>query len=322
MIGLIDCRSRTSRYNWAGVPPSTLEFFDRPVLQHAVEQMFRGGVTHCVLITEDASGMMQRWRNGEDWGCTISAIPPHAITIFLAGLKDEALLVGRADCVPDVVDVIANHVAEGPTSLIFHEPLHEEAASCLFTGWAVTYPRTLLENCFATHGTDGLLKASDVHRAKVVTCIRTDSPDALLQSQAAVLALPPSQVTFHGAKRVDRVWTGRRVNLHPSVKISGSVFIGENVRIARGATIIGPVAICRDSVIEADSVVAAACVQPGMYVGRGTHLQHVVVVPGSILRARHGRVVKVTDPRVLVRAEMGMWRYLTLWSRTLWSRPA
>jgi len=318
MIGLIDCRSRSLRLSWAGVPGSTLEFFDAPVVRHAIEEMFLAGATHCVLITEDTAGMMQRWRNSERWGRTLSAIPPHAITIFLAGLREESLLVGRADCVPSLAGLLETHAKDEPSCLIYHRD-SEDAGEAFFTGWARTYPNTLLENFFATQGSDGLLRAQNAVPAHVTRCIRTDTPDGLLESQAAAFAQPTGELNFEGMKRNGTVWTGRRVRIHPTARISGDVFLGDDVRIGRGAVLLGPVVVCRDSVIEADAVLASACVQPGMYVGRGTHLHHVVVVPGSILRARQGRIVKVNDPRVLARTQLGVFRGLIDYTRSLWA---
>jgi len=293
-----------------------LEFFDRPLLQHAVEQMVQAGVTHCVLVTEDTSAVMQRWGTGERWGCTFSAIPPHSIVTFLVGLDVQSIMVGRGDCIPCLSGISSDEYETTQTQLIFREVNEDGVKQRVFTGWALTQPQVLLERCFATSGANGLksLKSSSV--IQVSTCICCDTPQSFLKAQEVVLNSLDSAVIFHGMQIKPGVWAARNVTLHSTARIIGKVYLGENVRIGPHVTMIGPVVVCRDSAVNAKSVIADSSVQPGTYLGRGMSLQNDVVIERVIFRSRQGVAVKVDDPGRLATTSMSFVEYIKalLWS--------
>jgi len=322
MIGVIDCRSQSSGKSWADLQPEMLEFFDRPLLQHAVEQMVQNGVNHCVLITEDTSAVMQRWGTGERWGCTFSAIQPYSITSFLMGLGDQPLMVGRGDCIPCMTGLLPQAQASEPTMLIFRESMEGQARTRIFTGWAITTPKTLLEQCFATYGSAGLASTPNSTAIQVATCIRSDTPGAFLLSQHTILEAVESAVIFHGMEMRPGVWAARGAVLHPSVKTAGKVFLGDNVRVGRGVTLRGPVVICRDSAVDAHAVISNSSVQSGTYVGRGVNLEHSVAMPGTIIKAQQDVAFKVQDPRLLASTDLTLWSYLKLLSRAIRTKTA
>jgi hypothetical protein len=310
MIGLIDCRPQGHGKPWAGIQPEMLEFFDRPLLQHAVEQMVQAGVTHCVLITEDTSAVMRRWGTGERWGCTFSAIPPTAITSLLIGLDSSNLMVGRGDCIPCIQGAALHTEAVGQTQLIFHETQVGSLREHAFTGWAITQPQVLLEQCFATFGPEGLLSAGNTRLVNVPLCMTSDSPQAFLKSQELVLEASQSTPFFYGMQIRPEVWAARNVTMHARTKTIGKVYLGENVRIGPNVTLVGPVVVCRDAAIDANSILTDTCVQPGIYVGRGMALQHNVVMADSIIGIGQGSPTRIQDKMKLAGTDMSAWQYL------------
>ena len=311
MTGLIDCRSPNPEDGWAGTSPEMLEFFDRPLLQHAVEQMVQSGVTHCVLLTENTSAVMQRWGTGERWGCTFSAIQPSAITSFLVQLltaSDQRIMVGRGDCIPVLTASAAP--ATPATQLIFRESSNPGTRTRIFTGWAITQASKLLENFFPTQGADGLLKIASADAVQVKLCIRSDSPGVFLYSQQLVLEAIRSSVIIHSVELQAGVWSARNATIHPSVRVNGKIYLGENVRIARNVTLNGPLVIARDSIIDTGATLTDSSIQPATYVGRDMKLENDIALPGSLIRAQQGIKVTIDDPRMLSSTANSLWTHI------------
>jgi hypothetical protein len=312
MIGLIDCRSKDHGNSWAGTQPEMLEFFDRPLLQHAVEQMVQRGVSHCVLITEDTSSVMLRWGTGERWGCTFSAIPPRTVISFLATLGDQPVMIGRGDCIPCIPEAFAQDEHPARTTLVFRKVGREDKVQHAFAGWAMSRPSVLLDRCFATQGAAGLLGLQEAASLAVSTCICCDTPKAFLDAQKTMLDEMQSGVIFHGVQLRTGVWAARNVTVHSTAKTIGKVYLGDNVRIGPNVTLQGPVVICRDSAIDANCTVSGSSIQPGTYLGRGMVLNGDVVIKPVIIKSQKGTAMKVTDPGKLARTDVTVWQFLRL----------
>jgi len=327
MIGLIDCRPQNAGTNWTGSPLEQLEFFDRSLLQHAVEQMVQIGVTQCVLITENPAQYIDRWGNGERWGCSLKAIKPSEITGYLAFLEDGLVLVGCCDCIPLLTNHIGDDLSKLRPLLFFHNRAAGHSYARVFTGWAVSSPQMLLSHCFATQGAKGLLKSSGripVTSSEYISlCIRSMTPELFLESQQLVLENLAPDVIFNAFEIRPGVWVGRGVDLHPDAVITGRSFLGDNVRIERDVHLSGHTVVCRDSVVGAGAVVSNTSIQPCTFAGRAAQLDHDVAFPGSIVNSQEGIRVKVTDPRLLANTRMTLldcgrmlWKALTRKSDT------
>lgn len=309
MIGVMDCRPQHLGNNWAGIPLEFLEFFDRPLLHHAVEQMIQCGVTHCTFIAEDASAVMKHWGTGERWGCTFSIISPSDVQSFLSDLADDPLLIGVGNCVPSI-GTLRTAASPSQTQLFFASVQREGMKARLFTGWAAARPQTLMEQRFATVGAVGLLDAVEAIDVDLPTCIHSGTPSDFLASQTACLDTLETEMIFHGTELQPGLWAARNVFIEADVNTSGRVYLAENVRIARGVTLTGPLVICRDSVIDADSEIAETSVQPHTYVGKNMQLQRDIVLPGAVIDAKSGTRIEIADPRKLASTSLTLWSYL------------
>ncbi len=309
MIGVMDCRPQHLGQSWAGVPSELLEFFDRPLLQHAVEQMVQNGVNRCIFIAEDASDVMKHWGTGERWGCAFSVISPNDVPDFLSSLPDAPLLIGVGNCIPSIGATIS---ATSPlqTQLFFAYVEREAIKARLFTGWAIARPQTLIEQRFAAVGAFGLLDAGGAIDVDVLSCIHSGTPADFLSSQTACLDAMETDRIFHGMELRPGLWAARNVFIDPGVKSSGKIYLGENVRIAKGVTLAGPLVICRDSVIDTETFIAESSVQPHTYVGSNMELQQDIVSAGAIVHARSGKRIEIADPRKLASTRLTLWSYL------------
>lgn len=80
---------------------------------------------------------------------------------------------------------------------------------------------------------------------------------------------------------VSELGYGRGVNIHPSVKITGPVVIGDRCRIGRQASITGPAVIGADCFIGEGVRVERAVVWPGVSVGAGTTIERCIRSTGG-----------------------------------------
>ncbi len=319
MIGLIDCRVRGRMNHWSSVPADQLEFLDRPLLQHAVEQMVHLGAVECVVIAENPAPHIERWGTGELWGRSFSVISPSAITEFLARSEDEVILVGRGDCIPVIRGGFEPVSASCPSRLVFNDRIIDGERKRYFTGWALSNPQELLSHCFATHGADGLLESPSSHsfssRQTVSVCVHSHSPAAFIESQSLALEELAPELIFHARQIRPGVWVGRDVSLHSSVQINGRAFLGDNVRVGRNAVLNGHTVIARDSVVDAGAVLSDVSIQPGTYIGRNVQLSEMVVRPGAFIGAEGSSEARIIDPRILASSKMT----IADSARALWS---
>jgi hypothetical protein len=283
MIGLIDCRSKGAGA-WGTLTSEMLEFFDRPLLQHAIDQMMVAGVTHCILITANAALLNDRW------GCTLSAIEPHAVTNFLMEQlakpavrpSSRRILIGRVDCIPLLR--LATIPLSAGTQLLFSERQTEGIRTRQFTGWALTDPNRLLQYCFPTQGADGLLEAPRSEAIQAAVCIRSQTPGQFLRSQEFVLESFQSSALLSAKEIRPGIFAAPTATLHASATATGPIYLADNVRIGQSVTLRGPVVVCRNSVVDMNADIEDVSVQPGVYVGKGVQRQGLLFTR-SFLRA-------------------------------------
>jgi hypothetical protein len=284
MIGLIDCRSQGAGAGWGNLTPELLEFFDRPLLQHAIDQMIVAGVTRCVLITANPTLLNDRW------GCNLSVIHPQAVTGFLMEQmakpavrpSSRRILVGRIDCIP-LLRLASIPLSTG-TQLLFSERQDEGIRTRHFTGWALTDPSRLLQYCFPTQGAEGLLTVPRSDAIQAAICIRSQTPGQFLRSQQQILESFQPTGLAPATEIQPGIYAARMATLHPSANVTGPLYLAENVRIGQSVTLRGPLVVCRNSVVDMNADLEDVCVQPGVYVGKGAQ-RHGLIFTRSFLRA-------------------------------------
>ncbi len=85
------------------------------------------------------------------------------------------------------------------------------------------------------------------------------------------------------------VWTGRNVDIHPQARISGPVYLGDNVRIKAGAVVHGPAVIRADTVIHERASISRSILWRGCYVGEGAEINGAIISKQCVFR-RNARV--------------------------------
>ena len=84
------------------------------------------------------------------------------------------------------------------------------------------------------------------------------------------------------------VWLSRNARIHPEARILAPAWIGEDVRVERGAA-VGPGAVVgAGSIVDAGTRVEAALVTPGTYLGESMELKDAVADRGVVTHTRIG----------------------------------
>ena len=121
-----------------------------------------------------------------------------------------------------------------------------------------------------------------------------------------------------GEEILPAVWVGDGVEIHPTVKIKGSVFVGTNSRVADGCTIVGPCSIERDCNIDYATLIDGSLVLQGTYVGVALDVRRSIVGDEKIFNLERNVEVSVSDARLIGRSAkpVGLFAGLTSFLRS------
>ncbi len=105
-------------------------------------------------------------------------------------------------------------------------------------------------------------------------------------------------VEIPGMKISDGVWIGRRISIHPDVKLVGPVLIGDNCIIEKGSQIYGPVVLGKNTILDEESTVKKSILWDNVYIGKAAFLTDSII--GEKVRVEKGdylveRVLKGKD---------------------------
>ena len=101
----------------------------------------------------------------------------------------------------------------------------------------------------------------------------------LLQRMCADLQVPPGYIRMNGTFRHETA------NLAADTEIIGPVMLGPGTHVARGATLIGPVVVGRDCVMEKDSLVQRSILWDRCRVEAGARVDHCLLTSETRLEA-------------------------------------
>lgn len=116
-----------------------------------------------------------------------------------------------------------------------------------------------------------------------------------LEQAEGVLAVNERWFAAKSSRGGNGVVAGSGCRIDPSARLIGPVVLHEDVRVAAGATIVGPTVIGAGCTLEERSIVAQAVLAPGTLVRSGVTLRHCIA-SGSCLACPEG-----TAPRAPAR---------------------
>lgn len=87
-------------------------------------------------------------------------------------------------------------------------------------------------------------------------------------------------VTIPGKRFESNIWLGRRPDIHPQATVVGPVVIGDDCILEKKAQVYGPVVLGRKSMVAEGAVVKRGILWDGAHVGKGTQLVDCIVGEG------------------------------------------
>jgi NDP-sugar pyrophosphorylase family protein len=272
------------------VPRLMLWMLDRPFIQHVCEELIQLGVGIVDWVYTGRNGAVEGFvGSGSRWGGQFR----HHLTsdkpgtdqavwrLLTGGEPDEAILLGRADCLPRLRPLDLVNVRRGGATLFGSTG---EPGEWRWDGWAVFggFATTRLANAeWTCSGYEAALASvpGGCERRNMVPPLNVATiPDYLSSTGAEMgrwLRTTPESIT-----RVSR-----GASVHPKATIVGPVQIGPGAEVAAGA-VVGPFAVVGpNSVIDRKAVVTHSVVLSDTYVGERVGLDHSV--------ADHDRLIRI-----------------------------
>ena len=259
---------------------------DRSWLHHVIEQLCAGGVDGVdVLAGDGASRIVDALGDGERWGVSIRCHRVEggeAVDRALAHLADEPdLLLAEASAI-----VAAPHWQAPPSGrasvILYQQARMRSGQSQLeWTGWCRGPTRQLLDAARHRTRNDTLaaLLGGDAAVSSVVcAALSAHDVEELLEANQAVLSGRAEFVSPRGRSGPGGVWTGRRVRLHRTARVTGPVYIGDHCDVGPGV-VLGPNVVLGDGCVVEPGATAQNCVlAPGTYVSAGARCERVLEV--------------------------------------------
>ena len=253
-----------------------------PLIWHVFDELAEGGVERALIIARaDARRELEEVLDGgKSWGVEVSyseapeADGEHAVlTHTRRALSSGPVLVYPADCLfPGQVAAMRNRFSEGDVDCVLLAPGSSSPGSRMFTTAVMLGPgtETILGQALARsrdpRGLTEKLLASD---CRVAVCEAakqwhySDSTERLLAANRMVLdgmAVPEVDDSFQDHNEIHG-----RVAISPSARVSNS-------------TVIGPVVIDRDAIVEDSYVGPYTAIGRGAAVS-GSELDNTMVLP-------------------------------------------
>jgi lipopolysaccharide/colanic/teichoic acid biosynthesis glycosyltransferase len=145
-----------------------------------------------------------------------------------------------------------------------------------------------------------LTTISDYHDAQRVYLYSAFSQRTPEQAEHA----PQQQVRFpslNGRQVAPGVWVGLNHSIHPSVKVSAPVYIGEGSWIGREVELGAATVIGSNVVIDEEATLNNSTILSETYVGRLLKIEHRIVSITTIMDPESGECTRVVDPFLLSR---------------------
>ena len=302
----------TNAADAAGVqalPAALRPVIDRPLLQHAVEQLSHAGISQIeVVIGFAPEAVHALLGDGRRWGCDIryhlAQCDDEPVKAIQRAMGDAPLAVlARAD---HFIELESHDLATGAAT-VYASAIDGDLQ---WAGWAILSSRQVASlPCGVPLPALGehllALADRDVRLRAVPRVLRVTSLPEWIDAQAVALAGKMPALRISGRLMAAGVRVGRGARIHRTVTIAAPVFIGADARIEAGA-VIGPSAIIgAGAIVDRDSCVANAMVMPRTYVGAGLELREAVASPSAVASARYASVATVTDAMLLGAVKTG-----------------
>lgn len=297
-------------------PAVIMPLMDRPFIQHVIEHLVQAGIRRFdVIISKRPEKIEALLDDGRRWGVTVSyhliknpGQPYRPLLRLNCGAGDTPpMLLVHADRWPplDWHGLYRFGVSRSPQLFFAIDPFSTgNHNSVAWSGWALLPTRCLAKLpfnideqglCDYLAGLPGSVKTlvSD----QPVLSVR--SINDLFNSHRQVLGGRRTDVSWAGNQTEPGIWLSRNVRLHPAARLRAPLYVGENCRIGREAS-LGPYAsVGRDCMLDQHATVRESIIFPESYVGENLELDRVVVDRNCLVNLRLGSELMVSEAFLL-----------------------
>ena len=292
------------------LPPPLLPCVDRPVLQHLVEFLVDQGFTDFDFVLHEAPEQIEQFLgDGKRWGSRFAFhlirepnFPYFPLKLLQSPDSDSLLLI-HADRLPMLAHGLNLAAGKEQNRLYCSKPENDPDGRVQWSGaaWVTPSTATLLRPEMTEQELEPFLQQSgavqDTTTVRDLLDFRTF--DSSLLAQHRMLSDAEAKRHLSASEVEPGVWIARNVVIHPTARLTPPLFIGENSRISKGATIGPNAVIAHDSFIDKDTSVVNSAVHPGSYCGENLELDRVMVDRNRLLDGHLGAPVHISDSFIL-----------------------
>ena len=284
--------------------PALLSVANRPLIQHAIEDLVTAGATEIlVVVCDDAAEVRAMCGDGALWGVAIRYLlsrgeerPEHLLARFTS-LLEPPFLAARGDVLRRDTCVEFLHAADavaGPLASAATE--NTPIGLCLVRNWPTELPDldwpprqsagTAATRVHLQHALfDPLTEIGDLHRAVLALAAPygTGDPDT-----------GPPGIDLEPGLRIDRL-----AEIDPRSRESGDILVGARSWVHPRARLSGPCVIGSDCYIDRDARLHNSVVLAGTYVGEGLEIENAIVAGTTLIRVDLGIEIPVGEPKLL-----------------------
>lgn len=300
-------------------PVPLLKVLDKPMIEHIIEFLVRQGIQKCDIVLSHFAHMIESLlEQGSRWGIHISYhlaknpdYPLVPLSPTIGTWNEEHVLIGKTDVLPrfQLEDLKKTYGNGSEPTLLFYP-------SKMWTGWGMV-SKTFLEKIpknLAKAEIFDYFKPFHYHIEKGLPFLSIHSFLELQKTNIKLLNLKSDLQQFPVTARMlePGIWISRGATIHPSAKIRGPVFIGENCQIKQYAQ-IGPNAVIENNcVIENKSVVEDALICQRSYVGEGLEIRHSIIDRNILINLELDTHVVIHDDFILAELKAPSFRQYLL----------
>ena len=287
---------------WTDTPPALRPVLDRSLVHHVIERLVDCGITNLVVVTEAQHDWPQATiGDGRRWGCSVTYVHSdgergvvEAVRAAASESADALVALAAADRLP-----LCDKDPSAGCELVVVDRI-DDGEMTRWGGWAML-PAACISEAAAGSSLSSLgdaLVAIGEARGRCVTSDRwldARGAGALLDSNRRALDSHQRGLLSIGREVEPGIWVGRNVRLGPGVSLVAPVFIGENTSIGARSTVGPHAAIGSACLVDADASVERSVVTAGTYVGEGLNVADAIVDGPTLVNVRLGASVRIDD---------------------------
>ncbi len=285
-------------------PSPLLNVGDRPIIFHIVEYLATLGVKEFDLVLSYLPEIIEATLgDGKRWGISINYhlvkdadYPFGVLAPISRGWSEDHILLGQGDSVPylnlNFLDIKKNESTE---------PLLFQYQDNTWSEWGI-FPTKSIGNVPNKKLLADIPEEFPSKSLKITKpYISTRSFNDIIRSNQTFMRqgnLPHLFPT--SARKVDQdVWISHAVTIHPTVKITPPIFIGENCQINSGVS-LGPYTVIeKNCIIDKNSIVKDSLICQNSYVGETLDVNSCIVDRNMLINLEHGTQCEVREDFIL-----------------------